>query len=149
MKTLKILLLALTLGTCLTLSLQAEKKPVIQKAVYVFGFSASFTDSVAFLTDVMRVDGAKLSSSGFLIDRPLYSLQLEDYVLSSCHVQNSTNAVFFSTSKSVLDKKYEKVNRMYQRSETLMLVYVGEDEFRFTPGKYDGTSEDEKEGGQK
>ena len=97
----------------------------------------------------MRVDGAKLSSSGFLIDRPLYSLQLEAYVLSSCHVQNSTNAVFFSTSKSVLDKKYEKVNRMYQRSENLMLVYVGEDEFRFTPGKYDGTSEDEKEGGQK
>lgn len=136
------------LGIGVALGVQADQKPVIRKPVYMFGFSASFTDSVAFLTDVMQVDAAKVLPNGFLADRTLYSLQLENYVLSSCHVQNSTNAVFFSTDKKTLDKKYDKVNRKYQRSENLVLIYVGEDEFRFTPEIY-SDEESTGEGGAK
>lgn len=98
--------------------------------VYIFGFSASFTDSVAFLTDIMELDSAYVTSHGFLAERSLYSAQMENHALQ-CKVLNSTNCVFFSTKKSALEKKYDKVNRMYQRSEGLTLIYVGEDEFKF------------------
>ena len=40
-----------------SLGVQAEKKPKMQ-TVYIFGFSASFTDSTAYLTDVMQLDSA-------------------------------------------------------------------------------------------
>lgn len=133
MKNLKSILLFVLLGVAL--SAHAEKKPKMQ-TVYVFGFSASFTDSVAFLTDVMRLDSAVILPNGFLADRSLYSLQLENFVLENYRVQNSTNAVFFSTNKKTMDKKYNKVNHMYQRSENLALIFVGEDEFRFTPVDY-------------
>lgn len=133
MKFLKALLLVCLLG--MSMGAQAAKKPKMQ-TIYIFGFSASFTDSVAFLTDVMKVDSAYILSNGFLADRTLYSLQLENHVLGNMKVQNSTNAVFFSTKKKVMDKKYDKVNRIYQRSENLALIYVGEDEFRFQPQQY-------------
>lgn len=134
MRTLKTILLLAIL--CCSFGLRAEKQPKMQ-TVYVFGISASFTDSVAFLTDVMRVDSAYILPNGFLFDRTLYSLQLENYVLGTCHVENSTNAIFFSTRKKDIDKKYDKVNRMYQRSENLALIYVGEDEFRFAHQSYE------------
>lgn len=152
MRTLKFVLLALFL--CAAANVHAEKKPRMQ-SVYIFGFSASFTDSVAFLTDVMRVDSAYVTSTGFLVDRTLYSLQLENYVLESCHVPNSTNCVFFSTTKKELDKKYNKINRMYQRSNSMALIYVGEDDFRFRaqefldPSMFEDESNGSATGGKK
>lgn len=119
----------------MAVSVHAEKKPKMQ-TVYVFGFSASFTDSLAFLTDVMQLDSAYIMPNGFLADRQLYSLQLENFVLGQRQVQNSTNAIFFSTRRKDLEKKYEKVNRKYQRSTELVLLYVGEDEFKFQPQEY-------------
>lgn len=126
------LLLLLALGA----QVVAKPKKVTVQPVYIFGFSASFTDSLAFLTDVMKIDSACVLSNGFLADRSLYSLQLENFVLGEHRVQNSTNAVYFSTKRKQIDKLYNKMNRKYQRSNNLMLIFVGEDEFKFKPVPY-------------
>lgn len=133
MKYAKTLLFLLMLGC--TLGMMAERKPKMQP-VYAFGFSASFTDSVAFLTDVMCIDSAYLQANGFLEGRQLYSMQLENYVLEKCHVQNSTNAIYFSPNRKTIEKRYEKMNRKYQRSEELALIYVGSEEFQFKAVPY-------------
>lgn len=114
---------------------KSHKKPRMQ-SVYVFGFSASFTDSIAFLTDVMKVDSAYIMPNGFLADRSYYALQLENFVLGEHRVKNSTNAVYFSTKKKQVDKIYEKMNRKYQRSDKFLLIYVGEDELKFKASPY-------------
>ena len=91
---------------------------------------------MAFLTDVMKVDSATILPNGFLAGRALYSLQLENHVTADKKVMEPTTAIFFSTSLSAARKKYEKINTRYQRSTDLALIYVGEDEFRFTSEAY-------------
>ena len=66
----------------------------------------------------------------------MYSLQLENHVTADKKVMEPTTAIFFSTSLSAARKKYEKINTRYQRSTDLALIYVGEDEFRFTSEAY-------------
>ncbi len=133
MKSIKALLTAVLLLVCLGAQSQSKIKP---QTVYIFGFAASYTDSVAFLTDVMKVDSATILPNGFLAGRALYSLQLENHVTADKKVMDPTTAIFFSTSLSAARKKYEKINTRYQRSTDLALIYVGEDEFRFTSEAY-------------
>lgn len=130
MKYVKVILLALFV--CSIAGVQAGKKSkAVQQKIYIFGFSASFVDSVAYLTDVMELDSATLLSNGFLAERQLYSMQLESYVQEQFNLANSTNAVFFSKKRKDLDEKHDKMNRRYQRSANLALIYLGEDDFRF------------------
>ena len=118
-----------------SIGMQAEKKPRMQ-TVYIFGFSASFTDSLAYLTDVMQLDSAYVTTKGFLADRSLYSLQLENYVQEKYNLLHTTNAVFFSLKKNTLDKKYDRVKRMYQSGENLRLNLLHAEDFRFLPQEY-------------
>lgn len=130
MKYVKAILLAL-LVCSFTGAIAGKKGKAVQQKVYIFGFSASFVDSVAYLTDVMELDSATILSNGFLAERPLYSLQLESYVQEHFNLANTTNAVFFSKKRKDMDAKHEKMNRRYQRSANLALIYLGEDDFRF------------------
>ena len=118
-----------------SLGVQAEKKPKMQ-TVYIFGFSASFTDSPAYLTEVMQLDSAYVTQKGFLADRSLYSLQLENYIQEKHNLLNTTNAVFFSVKKKSLAKKYDRVKRMYQSGENLRLNLLHAEDFRFLPQEY-------------
>lgn len=135
MKYVKAILLAL-LVCSFTGAMAGKKGKTVQQKVYIFGFSASFVDSVAYLTDVMELDSATILSNGFLAERQLYSLQLESYVLEHFNLANSTNAVFFSKKRKDMDAKHEKMNRRYQRSANLALIYLGEDDFRFHPEEH-------------
>lgn len=135
MRYLKAILLALLVCSCL--GVQASKKgKVEQQKVYIFGFSASFVDSVAYLTDVMELDSATILSNGFLAERQLYSMQLESYIQEQFKVMNSTNAVFFSKKRKELEAKHEKMNHRYQRGSNLALVCLSEDDFRFHPEEH-------------
>ena len=47
--------------------------------VYVYGFAASFNDSIVYFTDIQTLDSATIASkSGFLYGRDNYSYQLRD-----------------------------------------------------------------------
>lgn len=99
--------------------------------VYVFGFAASFTDSLAFLTDVQVLDSAWVTPNGFLAERTFYSFQLDNYTREKCGLENPTTAIFFDVKRSKLEKKYLKVKRLHQRTNAANLTFLGLDKFRF------------------
>ena len=79
---------------CMSVSLCAK---VERTTVYMFGFSASFTDSVAYITDVQQVDSAYIDTkTDFLLDRVVYSDQLQVFMESLNVMKDCTCAVLFS-----------------------------------------------------
>ena len=120
----------------LSFSVSAKKKSGGIQKVYIFGFASSFTDSLAFMTDVQELDSAYVLNNGFLADRALYSLQFYGHVNEKRGVENPTAAVFFDVKPQKLAKKYEKVKRMYQKDPNVRLVIVGKEEFGFTAEEY-------------
>ena len=80
---------------CAGLSLSAK---VERTTVYMFGFSASFTDSVAYITDIQQLDSAYIDTkTDFLMDRVVYSEQLQTYVEALELMGNCTCSVCFHT----------------------------------------------------
>ena len=78
--------------------------------MYIFGFSASFTDSVVYITDIQQLDSAYIETKyDFLMDRAVYSDQLQTYLEAVKQMPNSTCAVFFHTKKSKLIEEYDKM----------------------------------------
>lgn len=117
-------------------SAEAKKQKGGYQKVYCFGFASSFTDSLAYLTDVQELDSAYIMPNGFIADRQLYSLQLYAHVNDKRGVENPTTAFFFSTKAKPLAKKYQKVKKLYMQESNLQLVIMGRDEFMFKPEEY-------------
>ncbi|MCQ2222625.1 MAG: hypothetical protein MJZ35_02420 [Bacteroidaceae bacterium] len=134
MKAFKALLLVVCLGIALTVC-GKDKKPV-QQSVYMFGVSMSFTDSVAYVTDLMKVDSVYLTSKGFLVDRLLYSLQLEGYLSEVMGVPQTTNAVIFGKNLKTVTKRYNRVKDLYAKNRDLILRFLKPEEFTFKPEAY-------------
>lgn len=120
----------------LSFSVSAKRKSGGIQKVYVFGFASSFTDSLAFMTDVQTLDSAYVMNNGFLADRALYSLQFYGHVNEKRGVENPTSTIFFDVKPQKLAKKYEKVKRMYQKDPNVRLVIVDREEFGFTCEEY-------------
>lgn len=128
--------LFLLLFLLLPLSLFAKSKPEM-KRVYMFGFSASFTDSLACMTTVQQLDSAWVDPShGFLMDRALYSLQLQYYVESSRGLSNNTCTVFFARSQRKAERLFNKIRKRYQNDEGVKLCELSDNEFRFKAENY-------------
>ena len=104
--------------------------------VYMFGFAASFTDSVAYQTDVQQIDSAWLDEHKFLVDRSLYSLQLQYHLEGKEHKQNTTCTVFFNTNRRRLERTWRKVHKRYEQSEGLHLTALPKTSFAFKAEEY-------------
>ena len=126
-----LLCLLLLAAVVLTGRGQTGRQPV-ERDIYVFGFATSFADSAAFITEVQPLR-AYIKSNGFLANRSLYSLQLENYLMSAKHRENMTCAVFFSTKRSKAEKKYQKVGKRFRENQISELQKLRNDEFHFEP----------------
>ncbi len=116
-----------------TLNAASKPKP---KRIYIFGFAASFRDSLAYVTDIQALDTAYITSKGFLADRTLYSTQLELYLAGTLHTENMTCAVFFDTSHKSLEKKFLKVRKKYRTKHAVVLTPLHTSDFRFEPEEW-------------
>ncbi len=106
--------------------------PVLTQ-VYMFGFAASFTDSVAYITDIQMVDSAYVfKKTGFLADRTLYASQLSSWLLTNLQRENMTCVVFFSPKRASLEKQFAKVKKKYQSGQAVVLTPLSSDAFQFT-----------------
>ncbi len=114
----------------------AKKKGGMQK-VYVFGFVSSFTDSLAYMTDIQTLDASYVTSSGLLAERTLYSLQLYGFVSEQRGMQNPTSAVFYALKASKIAKKHQKVKKLYMQDTNVRLVMLTDDEFIFMPEEHE------------
>ena len=127
-------LLACMLGL-VGMSLSAK---VERTTVYIFGFSASFTDSVAYITDVQQLDSAYIETKyDFLMDRVVYSDQLQTYLEAVKQMPNSTCTVFFHTKKNKLMEEYNKIRKRYGGDESVMLKELTEGGFKFQSPVYE------------
>jgi hypothetical protein len=126
--------IVLTLLVCVTMG--AEAKTVRARHMYIFGFAASFKDSVVYITEIQDVKGAMYDTkSKFLLGRDSYSDQLKTYFKEKLQMPERVCMVMFSTSKKKAEKKYLKLRKKYlgdkKRPSTYEVRYVTIQDFQF------------------
>ena len=143
----------LVLLFCLTCSLPLSAKPKdksrakkeqvsykqqepVMKPVSIFGLGISFTDSVVYLTEVQRLDSAWITpSKHFLMDRALYSLQLQ-YYMEHQGVKNSICSVIFNKGASKTKRQWAKIRKRHEQSPDQRFKIVPLSDFRFQAEEY-------------
>ena len=134
-------LLLMAVGTASARKQQVEK-------MYMFGMAAAFTDTIVHFTNIQSVDSVWIESKNhFLQDRDAYSYQLRDYLRDKQQAPNRTCIVFYSTKRDKLEKKYQKMQRLYGKDkrgvEHFDVRYVTDSDFMFQPVKQEEEQQDE------
>ena len=107
-----------------------EAKKKIQTEVYVFGVSLSFTDSVAYFTEIQQIDGAIIEDK-MLPNRHLYAYELKDYMSYEEGKPGRTSFIYFADKRSKLEKKELKVRKKLLYDGEKIVRYLG-CKFKFT-----------------
>ena len=111
MKTIKYIMLAalMLLGTTGI----SAKKTVVPR-IYMFGFAASFNDTIVHFTSVQAVDSAWMDmKSKFLLGRDNYSYQLRDFLSEQEQMPNRTCIVVYGLKREKVEKKLLKLRHLY------------------------------------
>lgn len=110
MKILRIIAVCILLLTAVG---SQAKRPVACK-IYMFGFAASFNDTIIHITDIQEIDSAWTNSKNKqLLGREQYSYQLRDYLSDSLQMSHRTCVVFYHQDRKKLEKKYSHLTRLY------------------------------------
>ena len=81
--------------------------------MYIFGFAASFNDSIVHFTDIQAVDSVWIDyKTKLMAGRENYSYQLRDF-LSTKNMPHRTCIVFYNQDRKKIEKKYLKMKRIY------------------------------------
>ena len=103
---------ALLAVVMLVASTATAKKVVVPK-MYMFGFAASFNDTIIHFTNIQEVDSVWVDSkTEFLAGREQYSAQLQQY-LNNQQMPNRTCIVIYDKKRKKAEKKYLKLRRLY------------------------------------
>lgn len=95
-------------------SAKAYAKLVALPQGYIFGFSASFNDSIVYFTDIQTLDSVWIDSkSRFLQRRESYSYQLREHLSKQMNQPHRTCIVVFNQNRKKLEKQYLKMKRLY------------------------------------
>lgn len=124
------LLLAIALPT------ETQAKHIKAPKMYMFGFSASFQDSIIYMTDVQEIADAWYDTkSKFLLGRQHYSTQLKEYLEKSKQQPNRVCVVMFALTRKEAEKKFIKMRREYtvKAKGKYDMRYLTNDEFKFQP----------------
>ena len=111
-------------------ALGASAKPIKTNRVYMFGFSASFKDSVIYVTDIQNVPGTWVESKNkFLLLRDEYSRQMKDYLEEKLQQEKRVCVVFYYLKKKKAEKEFLKLMKKYKKGYEVR--YVNEKDFKF------------------
>lgn len=133
MKAFKYILTAVILISAFATTGISAKSKVVPR-MYMFGFSASFTDSIVYFTNVQAVDSAWVESRGnFLQGRDNYSYQLKNYFANTQNMPNRTCVVIYAMTKKKAEEKFMKMKRKYTvKAKTPFDVrFINENDFTF------------------
>lgn len=124
-----VMLVALSVG-----NLSAKPYPVPK--MYMFGFAASFNDTIVYFTNVIEVDSVWIEGKNkFLLGRSAYSHQLRDYLGTAHRMPMRTCVVMYDQKRSKLEKKLIKMKKLYTKSKDgkahFDIRYLADDEFHF------------------
>ena len=120
----------------LGMSIQTSAKKVQVPKMYIFGFAASFNDTIVHFTNIQEIDSAWIEKKDkFLQMREMYSYQLRDFLASKKQMPRRTVVVFANKSKKKVEKKFLKFKKLYTQSkhqhQQYDLRYLDEQEFHF------------------
>ena len=111
-------------------ALGASAKPLKKNQVYMFGFSASFKDSIIYVTDIQNIPGAWIESKNkFLLLRDEYSRQMKDYLEEKLQQEKRVCVVFYYLKKKKAEKEFLKLMKKYKKGYEVR--YVNEKDFKF------------------
>ena len=109
-----------------------DKNTTKTEKVYMFGFSASFNDSLVYITDIQGVDSVEIEpKTDFLVGHKDNNNQLQFYLADYKERPNTTCVVFFDKKEDKLRKKYNKILKRYKNSKETILKNLTRDEFSF------------------
>jgi hypothetical protein len=112
MKILKYILFSLLLAVAIPTEMQAKRMKAPK--MYMFGFSASFQDSIVYMTDVQEVEGAWYDTkTKFLMGRQHYSYQLKDFLANNMQQPNRVCVVMYALTRKEAEKKFIKLRKEY------------------------------------
>lgn len=134
MKIFKYILLALLLAGVLPQEIEAKRIKVPK--MFMFGFSASFQDSIIYMTDVQEVEGAWYETkSKFLLGRQHYSYQLKDFLANTRQQPNRVCVVMFALTRKEAEKKFIKLRKEYtvKAKGKYDVRYLTTTDFKFQP----------------
>ena len=95
-----------------------------QTTMYAFAYGICFNDSVVYLSSVARLNQVSVDGkTKFLNNRSFYVSAFKRY-LEEKYSKPYTCALFFSTKRDKLEKKYLKVKRIAQKEKTTRLMEV-------------------------
>ena len=128
------ILCILMTGACLTTA-NARKQPVPH--MYMFGLAASFTDTIVHFTAIQELDSVWIESKNdFLQERDSYSSQLREYLNQKQQMPHRTCIVFYSQKRAKLEKKFQKIMRLYTQSKDGLqhfdVRHIDPQQFHFT-----------------
>ena len=95
---------ALMLAALLLLPATSQAKGDAPQRIHMFGFAASFNDTIVHFTNIQTVDGAWIDGkTNFLMGRQQYSSMLRDY-LTKNQMPHRTCLVIYDKSLKKLQK---------------------------------------------
>lgn len=116
---------------------EAKLRKVEQKSVYMIGVGISLVDSMVFITDMQPVDSVTIEKkTKFLMDRQLYSFQLQRYLEANFNGGPYVPSVFFGSKRKKMERQYLSLHKRYVNSKGLRMVLVDRSQFRFKPEEY-------------
>lgn len=136
----KTILLMIALCSLVPLAMAADEKdagkePQVQR-VAMFGCAISFTDSLVCMTDIQTIDSAWIEPAHkFLVDRSLYSLQLQVYMEQQGH-KNSICTIFYDKNPRKLQRTWRKVYKRSQKQKGLRYLNIPVSAFRLKSEEY-------------
>ncbi len=108
-------LLFVQISTCMA-------KIVIQPG-YAFGFAASFSDSIVYITEIQKMDSLFVDSkSGLAIGTENFSSQMKDYLESHLDETNRTCVFFYNTELKKLQKTYKELKKRYEGTKSTHFI---------------------------
>ena len=134
MKIFKYIPLALLLAGALPQEMEAKRIKVPK--MFMFGFSASFQDSIIYMTDVQEVEGAWYETkSKFLLGRQHYSYQLKDFLANTRQQPNRVCVVMFALTRKEAEKQFIKLRKEYtvKAKGKYDVRYLTTTDFKFQP----------------
>ena len=127
------------LGAALTMLLAAtyttaKAKNYVTPKAYMFGFAASFNDSIVYFTDIQQVDSVWFTQKkDMLTGRSEYSSQLRSYCAEKLDQPRRTCVVIGYAKLKKVEKKFEKMKKMYLQNKkaTYDVRFIKEEDFKF------------------
>lgn len=119
-----------------SVAMGAEAKQLQVPHMYVFGFAASFKDSVVYMTEIQDVQKAWYDTkTKFLLGRDNYAAQLKEHFATKMQQRDRICVVVFAKTMKKAEKKYLKLRKKYigdaKHPSTYEVRYITTQDFKF------------------